>query len=59
LATSRSFGASWIETRIRVGSRTGRGFAVYLGLRLFEQATLVQEVTVRLADLDQVPVGIV
>ena len=35
-----------------------RGFASYLGSRLLEQATLLQEVTVRLADLDEVPVGI-
>jgi hypothetical protein len=35
-----------------------RGDALYLGLRLSQQATLLEEVTVRLADLDQVPVRI-
>jgi hypothetical protein len=35
-----------------------RGLALYLGSRLLEQAVLLQELTVRLADLDQVAIGI-
>jgi hypothetical protein len=40
-----------VRRQTRFAARA-HGFALYLGSRLLEQATLLQQVTIRLADLD-------